>query len=49
MRILIAEDDVRLHKSLVYILELNKFSVDGVGPGGRYEVHIPKQLSMTSL
>ncbi len=33
MRILIAEDDVRLLKSLVHILELNKFSVDGVDNG----------------
>ncbi len=33
MRILIAEDDPRLLKSLVHILELNKFSVDGVSNG----------------
>ncbi len=33
MRILIAEDDVRLLKSLVHILELNKFSADGVDNG----------------
>ncbi len=33
MRILIAEDDVRLLKSLVHILQLNKFSVDGVDNG----------------
>ncbi len=33
MRILIAEDDVRLLKSLVHILEHNKFSVDGVDNG----------------
>ncbi len=33
MRILIAEDDVRLLKSLVHIFELNKFSVDGVDNG----------------
>ncbi len=33
MRILIAEDDVRLLKSLVHILELNKFCVDGVDNG----------------
>ncbi len=33
MRILVAEDDVRLLKSLVHILELNKFSVDGVDNG----------------
>lgn len=30
MRLLIAEDDSRLLKSLVHILEINKFSVDGV-------------------
>ncbi len=33
MRILIAEDDVRLLKSLVHILQLNKFCVDGVNNG----------------
>lgn len=33
MRILIAEDDPRLLKSLVHILELNKFAVDGVSNG----------------
>ncbi len=33
MRILVAEDDVRLLKSLTHILELNKFSVDGVDNG----------------
>ncbi len=33
MRILIAEDDVRLLKSLMHILQLNKFSVDGVDNG----------------
>lgn len=30
MRILVAEDDSRLLKSLMHILEINKFSVDGV-------------------
>ena len=30
MRILIAEDDPRLLKSLIHILEINKFSADGV-------------------
>ncbi len=33
MRILIAEDDVRLLKSLVHILQSNNFSVDGVDNG----------------
>ncbi len=33
MRILVAEDDPRLLKSLLHILELNKFSADGVGSG----------------
>ncbi len=33
MRILVAEDDSRLLKSLVHILEMNKFSVDGVNNG----------------
>ncbi len=33
MRILIAEDDVRLLKALVHIMQLNKFSVDGVDNG----------------
>ncbi len=33
MRILVAEDDARLLKSLVHILELNKFAVDGVDNG----------------
>ncbi len=33
MRILVAEDDARLLKSLVHILEMNKFSVDGVDNG----------------
>ncbi len=33
MRILIAEDDVRLLKSLCHILALHKFSVDGVDNG----------------
>ncbi len=33
MRILIAEDDGRLLKSLTHILETNKFSVDGVDNG----------------
>ena len=33
MRILIAEDDPKLLKSLVYIFELNHYSVDGVDNG----------------
>ncbi len=33
MRLLIAEDDPRLLKSLVYIFEHNNYSVDGVGNG----------------
>ena len=33
MRILVAEDDLRLLKSLVHILEINRFSVDGVDNG----------------
>ncbi|MCD7835963.1 MAG: response regulator transcription factor [Lachnospiraceae bacterium] len=33
MRILIAEDDVRLLKSLVHILKMNNFSADGVDNG----------------
>lgn len=33
MRILVAEDDPRLLKSLVYILKTNNFSVDGVDNG----------------
>ena len=33
MRILVAEDDARLLKSLVHILEMNKFAVDGVDNG----------------
>ena len=33
MRILIAEDDARLLKSLVHIFELNHYMVDGVGNG----------------
>ncbi len=33
MRILVAEDDGRLLKSLVHILQLNKFSADGVDNG----------------
>lgn len=33
MRILIAEDDLRLLKSLVHILEANNYSVDGVSSG----------------
>ncbi len=33
MRILIAENDVRLLKSLMHILQLHKFSVDGVDNG----------------
>ena len=33
MRILIAEDDPKLLKSLVHIFELNKYSVDGVDNG----------------
>ena len=33
MRILIAEDDVRLLKSLVHILQLHNFSADGVDNG----------------
>ena len=33
MRILIAEDDARLLKSLVHIFELNHYSVDGVNNG----------------
>ncbi len=33
MRILIAEDDPRLLKSLVHIFELNRYAVDGVGNG----------------
>ncbi len=33
MRILVAEDDSRLLKSLVHIFQMNKFSVDGVDNG----------------
>lgn len=33
MRILVAEDDPRLLKSLVHILEMNKFSAEGVDNG----------------
>ncbi len=33
MRILIAEDDPRLLKSLIHILEMNKFAADGVSNG----------------
>ncbi len=33
MRLLVAEDDPRLLKSLVHILEVNKFVVDGVSTG----------------
>lgn len=33
MKLLIAEDDTRLLKSLLHIMELNKFSVDGVATG----------------
>ena len=33
MRILIAEDDPKLLKSLVHIFELNHYSVDGVDNG----------------
>ncbi len=33
MRILVAEDDTRLLKSLLHILQLNKFSADGVDNG----------------
>ena len=33
MRLLIAEDDSRLLKSLVHIFELNHYAVDGVGRG----------------
>lgn len=33
MRILIAEDDIRLLKSLVHIFEMNKYVVDGVANG----------------
>lgn len=34
MRLLVAEDDPKLLKSLVHIFESNKFSVDGVTNGG---------------
>lgn len=33
MRILLAEDDPRLLKSLIHIFEVNKYAVDGVGNG----------------
>ena len=33
MRILIAEDDPKLRKSLVHIFELNHYSVEGVDNG----------------
>lgn len=33
MKILVAEDDVRLLKSLIHIFSLNKFSTDGVSTG----------------
>ena len=33
MRILLAEDDPRLLKSLIHIFEANKYAVDGVGNG----------------
>lgn len=34
MRLLIAEDDPRLLKSLVHIFEANHYAVDGVSDGG---------------
>lgn len=34
MRLLVAEDDPKLLKTLVHIFEHNKFSVDGVSNGG---------------
>ena len=33
MKLLIAEDDTRLLKSLLHIFTLNKFSADGVSDG----------------
>lgn len=33
MRLLVAEDDPKLLKSLIHILEINKFNVDGVSNG----------------
>ena len=33
MRLLLAEDDPRLLKSLIHIFEVNKYSVDGVNNG----------------
>lgn len=33
LKLLIAEDDPKLLKSLIHILETNKFSVDGVNNG----------------
>lgn len=33
MRILVAEDDPRLLKSLVHILKINNYSADGVSNG----------------
>ena len=33
MKLLVAEDDPKLLKSLVHILEHNRFSVDGVSNG----------------
>ena len=48
MRILIAEDDSKLLKSLVHIFELNHYAVDGVD-NGLDALTMPPRTSMTDL
>lgn len=48
MRILIAEDDTRLLKSLVHIFEMNHYAVDGVDNGNMRSILRPR-MNMTVL
>lgn len=48
MRLLLAEDDPKLLKSLIHIFESNKFAVDGVVTE-RMHWHTPSRASMTDL
>ena len=49
MRILIAEDDQKLLKSLIYIFEHNRFNVDGVSSGDEALAIGFSQLSVTEF
>ena len=50
MRLLLAEDDPRLLKSLTHIFEANRFVTDGVSNGRmRCPTHCPENMTASSL